>query len=137
MTRGERNNNPGNIDRQPGVHWVGQSADQSGDPRFVVFDEAKYGIRALAKVLLTYFKKHGLNTVRRIINRWAPPNENDSAAYVNHVAQQLGVGADAQIDLFDGDILAGLVKAIIAHENGDMPYAADVVGEGVRMAKEV
>jgi len=32
LTRGIRNNNPGNIDRQPGVRWQGQSADQANRP---------------------------------------------------------------------------------------------------------
>jgi hypothetical protein len=31
MTRGERNNNPGNIRRIAGVIWEGEAADQSGD----------------------------------------------------------------------------------------------------------
>ena len=125
-TRGEFNNNPGNIDRTA-IVWNGMTADQSGDPRFVVFNTPEDGIRALAKVLLSYYRKHGLNTVRQIVNRWAPPNENDSGAYVNHVAGTLGVGPDAVIDVTDPDVLERLVKAIIAHENGRVIYDDAVI----------
>jgi hypothetical protein len=121
MTRGERNNNPGNIDRTT-IKWQGMSPDQSGDDRFVVFNTAHDGIRALAKVLLSYYRKYQLNTVRKIIDRWAPPTENDTTSYINHVAQLLGVGPDDPINAEDSDVLEVLVTAIIKHENGQCIY---------------
>ena len=120
-TRGEKNFNPGNIDRNNTL-WQGMAADQSGDSRFVVFTEPFYGIRALAKVLLSYYRKYGLNTVHKIIDRWAPPSENNTGAYVNHVAQVLGVGIDAKINVEDAQTLEVLVRAIIEHENGHCIY---------------
>lgn len=120
-TRGERNHNPGNIDRNA-TKWQGMAEDQSGDPRFVVFKDDVSGIRALAKVLLSYQRKHGLKTVRQIINRWAPPVENDTGAYVNHVAKLLNVGPDDAVDVSQPEILEPLVVAIIKHENGRCIY---------------
>ena len=119
-TRGERNNNPGNID-QTAQLWTGQVHD-AREQRFCTFDTPENGIRALAKVLLTYYRKHNLDTVSKIINRWAPPVENDSGAYINHVSPLLGVGQDAVIDVQDPDTLEILARAIIQHENGRCIY---------------
>lgn len=126
-TRGERNNNPGNIERGT-IHWQGMSADQSGDKRFIVFNSPEDGIRALGKLLFNYQRIHGLNTVRQIINRWAPPVENDTGSYVNAVANEVGVSPDDKINLNDADTLAKLVTAIIRHENGRVIYAESIIG---------
>ena len=131
-TRGERNNNPGNID-QTAQLWVGQVQD-SREPRFCVFDTPENGIRALCRVLLTYYRKHGLNTVAKIVNRWAPPSENDSGAYINHVAHLLGVGQDAVIDVEDVDTLEILARAIIQHENGRCIYEDATIVKAVDLA---
>ena len=34
-----------------------------------------------------------------MMNRWAPPNENNTTNYANFVAQRMGVDPDAEIDL--------------------------------------
>jgi hypothetical protein len=132
-TRGERNANPGNLDRNA-TKWQGMSPDQSGDPRFVVFTDPVWGIRALAKTLLTYYRKHGLDTPRRIIDRWAPPTENDTAAYVVHVAKLLGVGPDDRIRVPDPQTLRTLTKAIIVHENGGCIYDDATITNGIERA---
>lgn len=117
--RGIRNNNPGNIDWSSANNWVGQLGRETGvtNPRFVRFDTIENGIRALSKNLLTYFGR-GLDTVREIISTWAPPNENNTSAYVNAVARELGVSPDQSLNLRDANTLEGLTTAIIKHENG-------------------
>ena len=62
-TRGERNNNPGNI--RKGSNWQGLAPEQT-DSAFGQFTEAKWGIRALAKVLLQYGQQ-GRDTVQAIV----------------------------------------------------------------------
>lgn len=131
--RGIRNNNPGNIDRTA-EKWQGMSADQSSDPRFVVFDAPEWGIRALARVLRNYGRKHGLRTIRSVINRWAPPVENNTAAYVSQIAKKIGLDPDQTIDLEDAATLEALTVEIIQHENGIQPYTPDQIREGVRRA---
>lgn len=133
-TRGERNANPGNIDRVAATHWQGQSADQSGDPRFVVFDSPEWGIRAIAKELLTYQTKHACGTIREIINRWAPPVENNTKAYIAAVATDCGVAPDDQIAVTDPETMQRLVKAIIEHENGRVIYSDAQIADGVSRA---
>lgn len=114
--RGIRNNNPGNI-RKGSSAWRGLAATQS-DSAFLQFESMAYGVRALVVTLRTYATKHGLRTVRGIINRWAPPNENNTGAYVSQVATALQVSPDAAVDPYDDDTAFRLVRAIIKHENG-------------------
>lgn len=126
--RGIRNNNPGNI--RHGDNWRGMTASQP-DADFITFKAPEYGIRAMGKLLGNYQSLYGLNTVAKIIDRWAPPNENNTGAYANHVAQQLGVGVNEAISV--GDRLTQLVPAIIQHENGQQPYSADTIAAGLAL----
>lgn len=71
--------------------------------------------------LITYQDKYGLRTIRGIINRWAPPVENNTEAYIQGVAKQTGCGADDLLDLHSYAELRPLVEAIIRHENGNGP----------------
>jgi hypothetical protein len=131
MTRGVADNDPGNIRKSP-THWLGEIAGT--DPAFETFDTPEHGIRALAKVLLAYQRVHGLRTVAEIINRWAPTNENDTAAYIADVAARLATAPDAPLDLTDPATLSALVTAIIRHENGAVPYFDETIAAGVGMA---
>lgn len=135
LPRGIRNHNPGNIDRTA-ERWQGMAADQSSDKRFVVFTAPVWGLRALAKVLLSYQRKHGLRTPAAIIGRWAPPVENDTGAYARQVAKALGVGVNDQIDLQRAAMLERILPAIVQHENGQQPYPAALIAEAVRLALE-
>ena len=130
MARGIRNNNPGNI-RHSGSQWQGLSASQT-DSAFAQFDDPVYGIRALAKLLKNYQSRYGLNTVRELINRWAPPSENDTGAYVEHVAREVGLNPDTAINV--NDHIVPIVTTIIKHENGYNPYSADVISKGIGLA---
>ncbi|QQR68870.1 MAG: structural protein P5 [Alphaproteobacteria bacterium] len=118
--RGIRNNNPGNI-RRNGDPWQGL-AERQGDVEFFTFTSAIYGIRALARTLITYQDKHGLHTIRQIISRWAPPVENNTNAYVRSVSADAGLDEDQSLNLHRFDHLFLLTRAIIYHENGQQPY---------------
>lgn len=115
--RGLRNNNPGNIRSSKGTTWVGQTGvDSKG---FVVFSSMEYGVRAVAIILRNYVSKYGLQTVAQIINRWAPPSENDTAAYTQFVAGVVGVEPGAPVDwLNDDEAMRLLIRAISRQENG-------------------
>ncbi|MFM0044126.1 hypothetical protein [Paraburkholderia sediminicola] len=109
--RGIRNNNPGNIVYGGFARQMGATGS---DGRFAVFQSMEDGIKAAIKLLEGYVAK-GYNTVRSIINRWAPPGENNTSAYVDAVAKKLGISADAKLN---GDQLGGVANAIFQHENG-------------------
>lgn len=137
--RGIRNFNPGNIRHVKGTRWQGMSANQN-DTEFVQFTGPQWGIRAIARTLITYQDKHGLRTIRQIIGRWAPPNENNTESYIRQVATRLGVSPDARIDVYEYRTMRGLVEAIIRHENGSGPlsqgnwYGESLVNEGLHLA---
>ncbi|KQM78921.1 structural protein P5 [Xylophilus sp. Leaf220] len=135
IPRGIRNHNPGNIDRTT-ERWQGMATDQSSDPRFVVFTGPVWGLRALAKVLLSYQRKYNLRTPAAIIGRWAPPVENDTGAYARQVAKALGVQPGDQIDLQDARTLERILPAIVAHENGHQPYPEALIRQAVTLALE-
>jgi hypothetical protein len=130
-TRGIVNNNPGNI-RKGATAW--QGAVSGTDPVFVTFDTPQSGIRAMAKVLLTYQRHHGLDTLAELIERWAPAAENDSFAYIDDVATRLGIDPDERLDLGNPALLAALCGAMIRHENGRQPYPAATLAAGVAAA---
>lgn len=132
QSRGLRNNDPGNI-RKSTTKWQGM-ADSQTDPDFVIFTTPQFGVRALAKTLLAYQNEHGLRTVRGIVSRWAPPSENNTAAYIAAVAAGVGVEPDDQIDVDTTAVMLPLVKAVITHENGSQPYSDGVLTEGLRSA---
>lgn len=128
--RGIRNNNPGNI-RRTKDKWQGMADDQP-DPDFVSFKSPEFGIRALVRVLLRY-QDRGLDTVGEIIGTYAPPNENDTDAYVKAVCRSCGVLPEDKLDLDSVEVMLPLVKAIIKHETG-ASYPDSVVMGGLRLA---
>ena len=87
-------NNPLNIRKSTTV-WHGEVRDQPG--QFASFENLEYGLRAAFVVINTYITKHGLTTIRGIINRWAPPNENDTDSYVEYVASRMRQDADTPL----------------------------------------
>ncbi|WP_288821533.1 hypothetical protein [uncultured Leclercia sp.] len=126
--RGIRNNNPGNIESSELFRWQGQSGS---DGRFAVFNSPEHGIRALGMNLLAYHRR-GLDTIHKIISRWAPPTDNnDTASYVNKVSQALGVSPHSKLDIQSPAILGALSKAIIQHENGVNPFDEKTVSSGI------
>ncbi|MDL5165803.1 structural protein [Proteus faecis] len=121
--RGERNNNPGNI--RHGSKWQGLSAQQT-DKDFCQFVSPEYGIRAIYKLLQTYQKKYELNTVESIIDRYAPPNENNTVGYINRAAKDIGVSVNEPINVSSKPVAIALATAIVGVELGYQPYSQKV-----------
>src|SRR5882672_7528103 len=72
MTRGLRDNNPGNIEYD-GTAWEGL-ANPPSEGGYCVFTNVVYGIRAMARILSNYVALDGVaSTVSDLIARWAPP----------------------------------------------------------------
>jgi len=139
-TRGERNNNPGNINYDPANVWRGQLGlelvpeGEGYAPRFARFGAPVYGIRALAKLLATYIRHDHCTTLEAIIDRWAPAaDRNDTASYINDVCQRTGYGADHPLAA-DAATLGTLVRALIHHENGRCLYDPALIAQAVQMA---
>lgn len=136
LPRGLRNNNPGNIKESPNdkTHWIGERATND-DPVFEEFDTPWAGIRALYIILRGYQRARGLKTTRQIIDRWAPPIENDTGAYVNSVAGAVGYSPDQPIDLIHNKKVAvKFIAAVIKHENGQQPFSDEEILSAIEMA---
>ena len=98
LPRAIRNNNPLNI-RRSKDKWKGLKAQQT-DAQFCQFESMEYGWRAAFCLLTrTYYHTYRLYTIRAIIQRWAPPNENNTRAYIANVSKLTGIAPDDPIGI--------------------------------------
>lgn len=131
MTRGLRNNNPGNM--RP------VSRNQANDGVFTIYRTPEEGWGALGKQLKAYANA-GLDNVASIISKYAPSSENNTGAYIQSVtanmSKRLGsdVGALTRLDLSDPRVLKALMQSITEHENF---RGASQYFEGASFDKEV
>jgi hypothetical protein len=122
--RGIRNNNFGNI-RRTKDKWLGLCKEQT-DPAFFQFTEPKWGYRALLRTLQNYRRRHNCKTIADFIKRWAPSNENDTAAYIRSVCKQLQVPESYVPDVSDKDVMCAFAAAISKVENGVDAIMSDI-----------
>ena len=123
--RGERNNNPGNL------NFAGQAGAELERPggRFARFDTAFDGLRALSRQLMLYAGR-GINSVEKIISTWAPASDNNNtAAYIQAVSQRLGVDPRVALNMKDPQTMSALMSSIIHHENGRNIYSRELIGK--------
>ena len=124
--RGLRNNNPLNI-RNGISRWKGME-EHNEEKEFVCFLTLSMGYRA-AWILLRNYKQLLLNeeksyTLGNIVERWAPPSENNTKAYVRSVLRLCnGKVAGRQPlpspDTSDGKLIfTEIVAAMTCVENG-------------------
>ena len=124
MSRGLRNNNPGNI-RLSTVRYQGETVP-SGDPAFKQFETIAWGYRALFMLLYTYQKKHRLNTLQSIIGRYAPPCENHTDGYTQAVSNWTGIPPQEALNTLDGSTMIPIACAMSRVENGTAAIREDV-----------
>jgi len=122
--RGIRTNNPGNMRWDGKSAWVGMTGNAGN---YLSFDTPHNGIRAMARDLKNKAAR-GVDTVREVITAWAPPFENNTAAYIASVSDYCRCGPDSIPDRML------LVKAIIRHENGQQPYTDAQIIAGINAA---
>ena len=124
MSRGLRNNNPGNI-RLGSFRYKGEKAESS-DTAFRQFESIEWGYRAMFVLLHTYAKKWGCRTLRQMINRYAPPIENHTENYIRRVAHTSHLSPDEEILTTDATTMVAVVMAMSEVENGVVANVADV-----------
>lgn len=124
MSRGLRNCNPGNI-RHSKTKYEGE-VQPSRDSQFKEFCNIAYGYRAIFVLLDSYRRRYALKTIRGMITRYAPPNENFTDGYIRFVAQRTGIGADEPIDTRNKQDMIAIVAAISYIENGIKPVMQDI-----------
>ena len=122
LPRGVRNCNPGNIrlprkENMEKDRFIGELRP-SRDKSFRTFVNMAYGYRAMHYLLRRYKNSYSLNTLEQMINRWAPPTENHTDAYIEFVAKRSGIGRDQIVDVSNMTIMCRLVAAMSRQENG-------------------
>jgi len=121
LPRGIRNNNPGNLVMTT-IAWQGKvSRANNRDGHFEQFIELRYGIRAMMRDIISDING-GQNNIVDLISTYAPSFENNTTAYINSVAQAVGLSPTAAIDLSQSTLIA-LCKIIIRVENGSTAAA--------------
>ena len=137
IPRGIRNHNPLNI-RRSKDQWKGMAEVQS-DRAFVQFKSLEYGWRAAFYLLTrTYYHKYRLYTIRGIISRWAPPQDNNNtSAYIANVSRLTGIDPDEPIGIPSEKpsrwIMVGVAMAI--QENGTTSIDWFAMLKGWEMAR--
>lgn len=110
-TRAWRNLNPGNIRYSEFSRNAGAIGQAGG---FAVFPDEETGTRAISSLLRG--QSYNNLTIARAITRYAPPSENNTAAYHRRIQQITGLNINRRIsDLSDGE-LSRVVDAIRAIE---------------------
>jgi hypothetical protein len=106
-THAFRDNNPGNIE-------YGAFAKANGavgqDGRFAIFPTAEAGLQALQTLLMGSGYRN--LSVDAAIARYAPPSENDTAAYQAGVRRAVGVTGETLISSLTADQLQRMIQAI-------------------------
>jgi hypothetical protein len=99
----------------------------------VVFATPIDGLRAGYLNLYSAIHTHGADTLRTLAARWAPPHENDTAAYQDSLRRQTGLASiDTKIS-YQRDADA-IIAAIVLHENGQNPYTVQQYDQAFREA---
>ena len=124
LPRGLRNNNPGNIRKNSDVF---QGEKTSSDKEFKQFKSMAYGYRAIFKILSNYYRNYKLDTIRKMISRWAPENENNTDAYIKAVSDYAGIPADVPINVNDREQMIRIVAGMSKVENGREADMSDVI----------
>ena len=127
QARGIRNNNPDNIRNSERNDWKGEvSKADKKDQAFEEFETMSDGVRAMMRLLQKYQRSYNLHTVKDIVERWAPRNENDTAAYVRTVCKEMQMPECCGLDLTDKGTMCALVDAMCYVENGVHIDMADI-----------
>jgi len=114
LPRGLRNNNPLNI-RHNNDTFQGEVTGT--DKSFKTFSCMPYGYRAAFVILHTYLQR-GENTIAKIVSRWAPPIENDTAKYIAFVEKYSGISRHRELTTADGADYILIVSTMSFMENG-------------------
>ena len=124
-TRGYRNNNPCNI-RISTDKFQGE-VQPSQDREFKQFETMAYGYRAAFRILRTYINNYKCDTIRKIISRWAPKNENHTENYIRVVSERSGIPENDIVYPDNREMMVRIVAAMSYVENGREAVMSDVI----------
>ena len=93
-----------------------------------------YGIRAACIILRKYIRKYGCNTIKSIISKWAPANENNTTAYIDRVSKAMHQSSNDAIDYQNEAMMCELIHAMAVVENGGDYVDKNTILLGYRLA---
>jgi hypothetical protein len=133
-SRGELNNNPGNIVRTLKL-WPGEKPwHKSTDNVFKQFETMEYGLQALMRNLLSYFRS-GNNTITKILDKW-DPKPDDNSNYILAVSKSTGFGP-SQVLVPGVTEIAALTRAIVDFENGSNNITNEQIQEAAANLEKI
>lgn len=106
-TRAWRNNNPGNIRMSDFSRRAGAIGTAGG---FAVFPDERTGMRAVKQLLRS--KSYNKLTIAGAISRYAPPSENNTAAYHRSIEKLTGLSINRMMSDLSDTELDKVVNAI-------------------------
>ena len=124
LPRGLRNNNPLNI--RIGSTWIGER-EHPTDNEFEQFVSLAYGVRAAFIILRRYIRRYKLNTVRLIVERWAPRTENETEKYIQFVCKDAELMPCTTIQYEDEETMCKLVGAMAFVECGQRIEVSEII----------
>jgi hypothetical protein len=110
-------NNPGDL------RFAGQSG-ATNEGGFASFKTLADGIQASNRQL-DLFAKRGINTIDKIISKWAPPNENNTPAYKAALSKFIGKGLNEELTTADRQ---RLLQGIFNQEGVNKVSSAQIAG---------
>ena len=90
----------------------------SADKSFKQFENMAYGYRAMFRILGNYVRHYKLDTLEKMITRWAPPKENNTKNHINSVSEWSGVDKDSKVWIDNRQQMCAIVAAMSRMENG-------------------
>lgn len=117
---GLKNNNPLNIRNRSDIDWRGETS--KGNQSFESFESPEMGFRAAAKNIISHINR-GDNTVEKLISKWAPFHENDTAKYIEVVSRLTGLPATAKVTT---ENLPLVLRAMAIMETGK-DFGSDII----------
>lgn len=106
--RNWRNNNPGNIEYGDFAKSLGAVGT---DGRFAVFPSYEAGRQAKEQLIFSSPRYQNL-TLEQAISRYAPPNENNTSAYLNQVVRGSGIPASTLMSQIPASARPGILNTM-------------------------
>lgn len=110
-SRSWRNFNPGNISKGTFAESCGSIG---GDTRFAIFPSEDIGLESIISLFKS--KAYSNLSLKDAIFRYAPPDENNSQAYLDAVSSKTGCAPAKIINTFSKSQFSALAESIKTHE---------------------
>lgn len=110
-----RNNNPGNL-RPLGADKGFQSFESPQAGIDAMYRDLQAKVSGNSNAMKDKFREGYTPTIETVVSTWAPPTENNTAAYINAVSKGSGIAPNQPLGVDD---VARIVPAMIKHEGGN------------------